>query len=69
MYVQHRVAEYGKEIYERMDKGAHLYICGLKGVVGGMNEMFEKVAAEKGVVWEDKLKEWKKNNQWHVEVY
>jgi ferredoxin--NADP+ reductase len=68
-YIQDRVAEYGEEVYERMAKGAHLYICGLKGVVAGMNEMFESVCATKGVVWEDKLKEWKKNNQWHVEVY
>jgi sulfite reductase alpha subunit-like flavoprotein len=34
-----------------------------------MNDVFEKVAAKKGVEWEEKLKEWKKNNQWHVEVY
>jgi ferredoxin--NADP+ reductase len=69
MYIQNRVAEYGEEVYDRMDKGAHLYICGLKGVVAGMDEMFEKVASKKGVVWADKLKEWKKNGQWHVEVY
>jgi ferredoxin--NADP+ reductase len=69
MYVQYRVAEYGEEVYDRMEKGAHLYICGLKGVVAGVNEVFEKVAAAKGAVWEDKFKEWKKNGQWHVEVY
>merc|ERR1711985_75967 len=31
--------------------------------------MVEGVSKEKGVVWEDKLKEWKKAGQWHVEVY
>jgi ferredoxin--NADP+ reductase len=69
MYIQHRVAEYGEEVYDRMEKGAILYICGLKGVVAGMNDMFGEVCEKRGTVWEDKLKEWKKNGQWRVEVY
>jgi ferredoxin--NADP+ reductase len=31
--------------------------------------MLEEVSTKKGLVWEDKLKEWKKAGQWHVEVY
>jgi len=31
--------------------------------------MLEGVCKEKGLVWEDKLSEWKKAGQWHVEVY
>merc|ERR1712113_1277026 len=53
----------------RMDNGAHMYFCGLKGMMPGITEMLEKVSVEKGLVWEDKLKEWKKAGQWHVEVY
>merc|ERR1719326_1526114 len=48
---------------------AHMYFCGLKGMMPGITEMLEGVAAKKGLVWEDKLKEWKKAGQWHVEVY
>ena len=35
----------------------------------GIQEMLERVAAEKGMVWEEFFQKLKKNNQWHVEVY
>jgi sulfite reductase alpha subunit-like flavoprotein len=35
----------------------------------GITEMLEGVAKSKGKEWEDVQKEWKKNGQWHVEVY
>ena len=35
----------------------------------GIQEMLERVAKEKGMVWEDFFQKLKKNNQWHVEVY
>ena len=69
MYIQDKVAEYSDEVFTRMDKGAHMYFCGLKGMMPGILDMLEGVAKEKGIVWEDKLKEWKKAGQWHVEVY
>ena len=50
-------------------QGAHMYFCGLKGMMPGITEMLEGVSKEKGIVWEDKLKEWKKAGQWHIEVY
>ena len=31
--------------------------------------MLARVAAERGISWDAKLKELKKNGQWHVEVY
>merc|ERR1719379_39457 len=68
MYIQDKVAEYSDEIFERMDNGAHMYFCGLKGMMPGITEMLEGVSAKKGLVWEEKLKEWKKKGQWHVEV-
>jgi len=69
MYIQDKVAEYSDEVFDRMDKGAHIYFCGLKGMMPGITEMLEGVSKSKGVNWEDKLKEWKGNGQWHVEVY
>jgi len=50
-------------------QGAHMYFCGLKGMMPGILDMLEGVSKEKGLVWEDKLKEWKTKGQWHVEVY
>jgi len=69
MYIQDKVKEYSDEIFDRMDKGAHMYFCGLKGMMPGITEMLEGVCTKKGLVFEEKLKEWKKAGQWHVEVY
>eukprot|EP00599_Poterioochromonas_sp_BG-1_P002668 CAMPEP_0173137986 /NCGR_PEP_ID=MMETSP1105-20130129/3422_1 /TAXON_ID=2985 /ORGANISM="Ochromonas sp., Strain BG-1" /LENGTH=363 /DNA_ID=CAMNT_0014050497 /DNA_START=130 /DNA_END=1221 /DNA_ORIENTATION=- len=33
MYIQDKVEEYADEIFERMEKGAHIYFCGLKGTI------------------------------------
>ena len=69
MYIQDKVKEYSDEVFDRMDKGAHIYFCGLKGMMPGITDMLEGVSKSKGIDWEDKLKEWKKAGQWHVEVY
>merc|ERR1712216_1108853 len=58
MYIQDKVAEYADEVFTKMDNGAHMYFCGLKGMMPGITDMLEKVSTEKGLVWEDKLKEW-----------
>ena len=69
MYVQDRMAEHAEEIFARMDAGAHMYFCGLKGMMPGILEMLERVASSKGLEWEPTLARWKENHQWHVEVY
>jgi len=69
MYIQDKVEEYADEIFTRMDKGAHMYFCGLKGMMPGILEMFEGVCKKKGIDWPEKLKHWKEEGQWHVEVY
>jgi len=69
MYIQDKVEEYSEELFAKMDGGAHMYFCGLKGMMPGILTMLEKVATEKGLVWTDVLAGWKKNKQWHVEVY
>jgi ferredoxin--NADP+ reductase len=69
MYIQDKVKEYSDEVFTRMDNGAHMYFCGLKGMMPGITEMLQEVSVSKGLVWEEKLKEWKKAGQWHVEVY
>jgi len=69
MYIQDKVKEYADEVFNRMDNGAHMYFCGLKGMMPGITDMLEEVSTKKGLKWEDKLGEWKKAGQWHVEVY
>ena len=68
MYIQDKVEEYSEEIFTRMDNGAHMYFCGLKGMMPGITGMLEDVCKSKNIDFEEKLKEWKKGGQWHVEV-
>jgi len=69
MYIQDKVAEYGSEIFDRMDKGAHLYMCGLRGMLPGVTATLQEIAESKGEKWDDVLGRWKKGGQWHIEVY
>lgn len=69
LYVQDVIAQNGKELFDRLDNGAHVYFCGLKGMMPPILETLDAVAQRQGVVWSEKLAELKKNNQFHVEVY
>ncbi|KAK9085840.1 hypothetical protein Sjap_026251 [Stephania japonica] len=69
MYVQDKIEEYSDEIFKLLDGGAHIYFCGLKGMMPGIQDTLKRVAEQRGESWEEKLSQLKKNKQWHVEVY
>jgi len=69
MYIQDKVEEYADEIFEKLNNGAHIYFCGLKGMMPGIEDMLKTVTSEKGLEYSDWSKGLKKNKQWHVEVY
>jgi len=69
MYIQDKVEEYSDEIFNRLDKGAHIYFCGLKGMMPGIQDMLKSVCESKGLVYDDWIAGLKKQGQWHVEVY
>ena len=69
MYIQDKVEEYADEVFDLLNNGAHIYFCGLKGMMPGIQEMLDRVSKEKGLVWEEFFAKLKKNEQWHVEVY
>ncbi|KAK9088581.1 hypothetical protein Scep_027663 [Stephania cephalantha] len=69
MYVQDKIEEYSAEIFKLLDSGAHIYFCGLKGMMPGIQDTLKRVAGQRGESWEEKLSQLKKNKQWHVEVY
>ncbi|GIM01498.1 hypothetical protein Vretimale_6299, partial [Volvox reticuliferus] len=69
MYIQDKVEEYSDEIFDLLDNGAHMYFCGLKGMMPGIQEMLERVAKSKGLNYEEWVEGLKHRNQWHVEVY
>ncbi len=70
MYVQNRMAEYADELWDLMQKpSTHTYMCGLKGMEGGIDEFLTETAAKTGVNWTDYAKQMKKEGRWHVETY
>jgi len=69
MYIQDKVEEYADEIFQKLENGAHIYFCGLKGMMPGIQDMLQKVAESKGLDYEIWAKALKKKKQWHVEVY
>eukprot|EP00559_Dactyliosolen_fragilissimus_P009348 CAMPEP_0184858306 /NCGR_PEP_ID=MMETSP0580-20130426/3422_1 /TAXON_ID=1118495 /ORGANISM="Dactyliosolen fragilissimus" /LENGTH=624 /DNA_ID=CAMNT_0027354393 /DNA_START=91 /DNA_END=1965 /DNA_ORIENTATION=- len=69
MYIQDKVEEYSDEIFNKLSNGAHIYFCGLKGMMPGIQEMLKGVAESKGLDYDVWLKDLKKKKQWHVEVY
>ncbi|KAK9749078.1 hypothetical protein RND81_02G100800 [Saponaria officinalis] len=59
MYVQDKIEEYGDEIFKLLDNGAHIYFCGLKGMMPGIQDTLKRVAEERGESWDTKLSQLK----------
>ncbi|KXZ48298.1 hypothetical protein GPECTOR_29g73 [Gonium pectorale] len=69
LYIQDKVEEYADEVFSLLDGGAHMYFCGLKGMMPGIQEMLSRVAGEKGLTYEHWVEGLRARGQWHVEVY
>jgi len=70
MYIQHRVAEHADELWQLMQSPkTHTYMCGLKGMEGGIDEALSATAAKNGANWSEFQKQMKKDHRWHVETY
>ena len=69
MYIQDKVEEYADEIFTRLNDGAHIYFCGLKGMMPGIQDMLKSVCESKKLNYDEFIEKLKKNGQWHVEVY
>jgi ferredoxin--NADP+ reductase len=70
MYIQDRVAEHAEELWKLIQQeNTHTYICGLKGMEGGIDEALSAVAAKDGVNWSEYQRGMKKAGRWHVETY
>ena len=70
MYIQNKVADNIKEIWKDFEAGNFsLYICGLKGIEKGLDDVISAYASTQGKDWEEMKKEFKKQKRWNVEVY
>ena len=70
MYIQHRIAENADELWKLIQQeNTHTYICGLKGMEGGIDDGMSAAASKFDVNWDDYRKALKKSHRWHVETY
>jgi len=69
MYIQDKVEEYADEVFERLENGAIMYFCGLKGMMPGIQDMLRNVCTKKEIEYDDFIAKLKKAGQWRVEVY
>ncbi len=70
MYIQHRIQENADELWQHIQKpNTHTYICGLKGMEGGIDEGMSAVTSQFDVDWSEYQKKLKKDHRWHVETY
>lgn len=70
MYIQTRMAQYADELWELLKKdNTYVYMCGLKGMEKGIDDIMTSLAARDGYNWLEYKRELKKNEQWNVEVY
>ena len=67
MYIQDKVEEYKDQVFDLLTNGAHMYFCGLKGMMPGILEMLEKVCKEKGINYEEWLEKLKHEGRMHIE--
>ena len=70
MYIQHRIAEQADALWDLIQQeNTHTYICGLKGMEGGIDEGMSVAANKHGIDWIEYRKDLKKAGRWHVETY
>jgi ferredoxin--NADP+ reductase len=70
MYIQHRIQENADKLWELVQQdNTHVYICGLKGMEGGIDEGMSVAADKNGVNWSEYQRGLKKAGRWHVETY
>jgi ferredoxin--NADP+ reductase len=70
MYIQSRIQENADKLWELVQReNTHVYICGLKGMEGGIDEGMAAAAIKHGVQWSEYQRGLKKAGRWHVETY
>jgi len=73
LYIQDKMEEYADEIFDLLDNGAHIYFCGLKGMMPGIQEMLANVCKSKGIDYEKWFEHLRTDGEhggrFHVEVY
>ena len=69
-YVQDRIRERGDKVAQMLsDDNCYIYLCGLKGMEGGVIEAFSDVCRVHGVDWNALKPQLQAKNRLHIETY
>jgi sulfite reductase (NADPH) flavoprotein alpha-component len=73
-YVQHRMLENGRELYEWLEKGAHFYVCGdAKKMAKDVDKALKQIIQQQGGITVEKAEEYVKNlqiaNRYQADIY
>lgn len=73
-YVQHRMLENGKELYDWLEKGAHFYVCGdAKQMAKDVDSALKEIIQTQGGITLEKAEEYIKNlqvsNRYQADIY
>lgn len=70
VYIQKRIEENMDEIWEMVKEGNFaFYICGVKGMESGVDDLFRGKATGEGKDWDGMKSAFKEAGRWNVEVY
>jgi ferredoxin--NADP+ reductase len=70
MYIQDLIADHATTLWNLLQReNTYVYICGLKGMEGGINDALSQAALGDRVDWVAYQKQLKKAGRWHVETY
>ena len=74
IYVQHRLRENGRELYEWLNDGASVYVCGdARRMAADVHQGLIEIAAQHGALSDDKAKEFvqtlKRDGRYRRDVY
>jgi len=70
VYVQHKIAQQKEKLWPMVKEGnLVLYLCGLKSMEEGVDQVFAGWASEDGLVWAQIKDQLKSSGRWNVEVY
>jgi ferredoxin--NADP+ reductase len=70
MYIQDLIAQHSADLWRLVQRNnTYVYMCGLKGMEGGIDQALSEIAHQDGVDWTEYQKQLKKTGRWHVETY
>lgn len=70
MYIQDLITQHSADLWRLIQKdNTYIYMCGLKGMEGGIDQALSEAARQDEVNWTEYQKQLKKAGRWHVETY